>query len=66
MATEHKSSLAGPVLSCLLAAALFGASTPASKLLLDEAVGPLTLAGLLYLGAGIATLPSAMKGGTAA
>jgi len=33
--------------------------------LLDGAVGPLTLAGLLYLGAAIATLPSAMRGGVA-
>lgn len=35
----------------LLAAALFGASTPFAKLLLG-AMGPTTLAGLLYLGAG--------------
>lgn len=65
MATEVRRPLAGPVLWCLVAAALFGASTPASKVLLDEAVGPLTLAGLLYLGAGLATLPFARKGGTA-
>lgn len=37
----------------LAAAALFGASAPLSKLLLP-ATGPLALAGLLYLGAGIA------------
>lgn len=55
-----------PVLWCLAAAALFGASTPASKLLLDGAVGPLTLAGLLYLGAGLATAPFALAGGSAA
>ncbi len=55
-----------PVLWCLAAAALFGASTPASKLLLDGAFGPLTLAGLLYLGAGLATLPFAARGGSAA
>lgn len=55
-----------PVLWCLAAAALFGASTPASKLLLDGQVGPLTLAGLLYLGAGLATLPFAMRGGSRA
>lgn len=54
-----------PVLWCLGAAALFGASTPASKLLLDGAVAPLTLAGLLYLGAGLATLPFALRGGSA-
>lgn len=53
-----------PVAWCLLSAALFGASTPASKLLLDD-VGPLTLAGLLYLGAALATLPFAWSGGSA-
>lgn len=39
-----------PLLGCLLAAALFGSSTPAAKVLLDG-VGPVTLAGLFYLGA---------------
>ena len=39
----------------LLAAALFGASTPLAKLLLDS-VSPVTLAGLLYLGSGIGLL----------
>ncbi|MHB1133163.1 MAG: DMT family transporter [Chloroflexota bacterium] len=39
----------------LLAAALFGASTPASKVLLGS-LGPFGLAGLLYLGAGIGAL----------
>lgn len=39
------------VLLALLSAALFGASTPFAKLLLG-AMGPTTLAGLLYLGAG--------------
>ena len=52
-----------PIVWCLAAAALFGASTPASKLLLDQDLGPLTLAGLLYLGAGLATLPFARVGG---
>jgi len=56
---------ATPILWCLSAAGLFGASTPASKLLLDGAVGPLTLAGLLYLGAGLATAPFALSGGAA-
>jgi drug/metabolite transporter (DMT)-like permease len=42
----------GPVLA-LAAAALFGASTPFAKLLLDGGLGPWLLAGLLYLGAGI-------------
>jgi drug/metabolite transporter (DMT)-like permease len=56
-------SKGAPVLWCLLAAALFGASTPASKVLLGG-VGPLTLAGLLYLGAALATAPFSFKGGS--
>ncbi len=40
------------VLSALLAAALFGASTPFAKRLVGE-VSPILLAGLLYLGSGI-------------
>jgi len=55
-----------PLLWCLAAAALFGASTPASKLLLDGRVGPVTLAGLLYLGAALATLPFVRQGGSVA
>lgn len=47
----------GPVLACLAAAALFGASTPASKELLED-LGPLTLASALYLGAGVAAARS--------
>ncbi|MBI4189638.1 MAG: DMT family transporter [Betaproteobacteria bacterium] len=42
-------------LFALFAAALFGASTPLAKLLLDS-VSPTTLAGLLYLGSGIGLL----------
>ena len=41
-----------PVILALLSAALFGASTPAAKLLLGEITPPI-LAGLLYLGAGV-------------
>jgi drug/metabolite transporter (DMT)-like permease len=41
----------GGVATALLAAALFGASTPLTKLL--GAVDPLILAGLLYLGSGV-------------
>lgn len=52
-----------PIFWCLIAAALFGASTPASKTLLG-AVGPLTLAGLLYLGAALAVLPLSFSGGS--
>jgi drug/metabolite transporter (DMT)-like permease len=39
-------------LLALMAAALFGASTPFAKLLLDQ-VSPVLLAGLLYLGSGL-------------
>ncbi len=50
-------------ISCLLAAALFGASTPISKALLSS-IGPLTLAGLLYLGAALGVAPFAIRGGS--
>lgn len=43
-------------LLALAAAALFGVSTPLSKLLLGE-VSPFVLAGLLYLGSGLGLLP---------
>jgi drug/metabolite transporter (DMT)-like permease len=49
-----------PTLWCLVAAALFGASTPAAKRLLGP-VEPLTLAGLLYLGAALAVAPRAVR-----
>ena len=49
-----------PVLIALIAALLFGASTPASKLLLG-AFSPLQLAGLLYLGAAAGALPMALR-----
>jgi drug/metabolite transporter (DMT)-like permease len=45
----------------LLSALLFGAATPASKRLL-EALTPLQLSGLLYLGAAAAMLPLAARG----
>jgi drug/metabolite transporter (DMT)-like permease len=48
------------LLFALLAALLFGASTPASKALL-AGLGPLQLAGLLYLGAALATAPLAVR-----
>jgi len=44
----------------LISAALFGASTPASKWLLAE-LGPFQLAGLLYLGAAAATAPAYLR-----
>lgn len=47
----------GPA-SGLAAAALFGASTPVAKLLVPG-TGPLVLAGLLYLGAGIGLIAAA-------
>jgi drug/metabolite transporter (DMT)-like permease len=46
--------------SCLLAAALFGASTPAAKALLAS-FPPLLLSGVLYLGAALATAPSVLR-----
>jgi drug/metabolite transporter (DMT)-like permease len=54
--------IAAPALWCLLAAALFGASTPVARALLDE-LGPLTLAGLFYLGAALGTAPFARGAG---
>jgi drug/metabolite transporter (DMT)-like permease len=44
----------------LLAALLFGAATPLAKHLLG-ALGPVTLAGLLYLGGALATAPAALR-----
>jgi len=46
------------ILLALLAAVLFGGTTPASKVLLGQ-LPPFQLAGLLYLGAGLAMLPIA-------
>ncbi len=51
-----------PVLQCLAAAILFAAGVPFSKILLG-AIGPFTLAGMLYLGAAIAVLPAAWRSG---
>ncbi len=52
-----------PTLGCLAAAALFGSSPPVAKALLRD-VGPLTLAGLLYLGAALGVLPFSLRGGS--
>lgn len=49
------------LLRCALAAALFGVTTPAAAQLAAE-LGPFLLAGLLYLGAGLASLPSLRHG----
>ena len=56
---------ATPILWCLGAAALFGASTPAAKALLGG-MGPIALAGLLYLGAALGVLPFSFRGGSRA
>ncbi|MBI4933182.1 MAG: DMT family transporter [Actinobacteria bacterium] len=45
---------------CAGAAVLFGAATPAIKLLVDDA-GAVVLAGLLYLGAALAVAPIALR-----
>jgi drug/metabolite transporter (DMT)-like permease len=50
--TEKPRAWSGATLA-LLAAALFGASTPFAKLLLGQGAGPWLLAGLLYLGSGL-------------
>lgn len=52
----------GAFIVCTIAAALFGASSPASKALLGS-MSPLTLAGLLYLGAALGVLPFAFRSG---
>ena len=57
---QEKTALTAPVVWCLFSAILFGASTPASKDLLVDSFEPLTLAGLLYLGAGLFSLPFAI------
>ncbi|MGE5294219.1 MAG: DMT family transporter [Solirubrobacterales bacterium] len=62
MATHDHSMLKYPVMMALLAAALFGAATPAGKWLL-AGLTPLQLAGLLYLGGGIGTALSAFREG---
>ncbi len=54
---------AKPIWWCLIAAALFGVSTPAAKALLGD-VSALSLAGLLYLGAALFTAPFAFRGGS--
>lgn len=51
-----------PLILALIAAALFGAATPASKALLSG-LSPFQLAGLLYLGAALAMAPGAWRGG---
>jgi drug/metabolite transporter (DMT)-like permease len=50
--TRHYRPPLKGVAFALVAAALFGASTPFAKLLLGEGISPVLLAGLLYLGSG--------------
>ena len=49
-----------PAIWCLVAALLFGATTPASKALVYD-LGPLLLSGLLYLGAALAVVIPATR-----
>ncbi len=60
MSRDRNGPGTGPLLQALLAAALFGAATPASKALL-AGVTPFQLAGLLYLGAAVAVLPFVIR-----
>jgi drug/metabolite transporter (DMT)-like permease len=48
------------VMRCVVAAVLFGASAPAASGLASE-LSPFTLAGLLYLGAGLVVVPASMR-----
>jgi drug/metabolite transporter (DMT)-like permease len=50
-----------PIAAAVLAAALFGAATPAAKLMLGG-LTPFQLAGLLYLGAALGVAPFALRG----
>lgn len=59
--TAMLSSMRIAMFLAILAAALFGAATPLSKGLLST-LGPFTLAGLLYLGAGLSLAPWALRG----
>jgi len=63
MTDKPAPSVRAPATWCLLAALLFGASTPVAKVLL-EGFGPFTLAGLFYLGAALAVAPATFSGGS--
>ncbi len=67
VATRGAGSTLGGAARGLAAAALFGASTPVAKLLVPG-TGPLLLAGLLYLGAGLGLVAAAVvrRGGAEA
>src|SRR5262245_48241418 len=55
-----RAMIMSPLVLALLAALLFGASTPASKALLAD-LSPLALAGLLYTGAALGAAPLAFR-----
>ncbi len=57
----HRGDTLRAVALCLVAALLFGVSTPFAKDFLRSA-DPLTLAGLLYLGGALAVLPWSLRG----
>ena len=60
LSSPHRAGSFSPILACVLAAALFGASTPASRPLV-ESMGPFLLSGVLYLGAALAVAPWALR-----
>jgi drug/metabolite transporter (DMT)-like permease len=60
LVVRSRSRAFGPAAWCLVAAVLFGASTPAAKPLLP-ATGPVLLSGLLYFGAALAVGPAAYR-----
>lgn len=61
MSVMHQYRISGPTLA-LLAAALFGASTPFAKLLLGTGTDPWLLAGLLYAGSGCGLMTAYVAG----
>jgi drug/metabolite transporter (DMT)-like permease len=58
----HSVGVRSPILLAIVAAVLFGAATPAGKLLLREAP-PVLLAALLYAGAALGALPAVWRRG---
>ena len=62
MKSERERRTLQPLAFAVLAAALFGAATPASKWLLAD-LTPFQLAGLLYLGAALGVVPTARRQG---
>lgn len=60
---EASSQVRRGAIECGLAAVLFGATVPLAARVADEVNAP-TLAGLLYVGAALAVLPFALRGGS--